>query len=135
MTTINGESDYTVTMEQDFVTWLNTEMDRRGWNYSELARRAGLNASTLSKAISGYNRPGLELCVGVAEALGVPPETVMRRAGLLPKSAEDDPAFAEIVDILRNVSRKELLNILEYVAFRYERQAGERNRHETNQTG
>ena len=29
-------------MDTNFTTWLTTEMDKRGWNNSELARRAGL---------------------------------------------------------------------------------------------
>lgn len=134
MTTIIRESAYTVIMENDFVTWLNREMERRGWNNSELARRADVSPSTLSKAISGYNRPGLELCVGVADAFGLPPETVLRRAGLLPPSAEGDPAFTELLAVLRNVSRDELLNILEYAVYRHQQGAGKRNRHGTHRS-
>jgi len=38
---------YTVNMEKDFSTWLMTELEKRGWTNSELARRAGVVPSTV----------------------------------------------------------------------------------------
>jgi len=71
-------------MEKDFSTWLTIEMDRLGWNNSELARRASVVPSTISMVINRQKQPGPDLCNGIARALGVPPERVFREAGLLP---------------------------------------------------
>ena len=71
-------------MENDFVCWLTTELDTRGWTNSELARRADVGFSTVSRVFSRQQNPGLDFCIGVARALDLPPEDVLRRAGLLP---------------------------------------------------
>jgi DNA-binding XRE family transcriptional regulator len=60
-------------MDTDFVTWLTGEMDRRDWNNTDLAKRAGVVPSTVSMIISGHKKPGLEFCAGVARAFGVSP--------------------------------------------------------------
>lgn len=71
-------------MVTNFTTWLISEMNDRGWNNSELARRAGLVPSTISMVISEHKRPGPNFCNGAARALRLPPERVFRLAGLLP---------------------------------------------------
>ena len=76
---------------KEFSEWLYAEMERRGLSQSELARRAGMAQSTVSFALSGDRRPGLDFCVGVARAFDLPPEDVLQRAGLLPSSPEETP--------------------------------------------
>lgn len=66
-----------------FVSWLNTELDRRGWPRSEAARRGRVSESMWSKVISGYAKPGLDFCRGVSLAFEVPLEDVFRHAGIL----------------------------------------------------
>lgn len=81
----------------EFPRWLLAEIESRGWNKSELARRAGLNDSTVSMVMSGKRNPGFDFCVGVANALEVRPETVLRQAGLLPS---EPPEVAEETGLL-----------------------------------
>lgn len=69
---------------ESFVTWLNVELDRRGWPRSEAARRGDISESMWSKVISGYANPGLDFCRGVARAFNMPLEDVFRMAGILP---------------------------------------------------
>lgn len=87
-----------------FVTWLTEELDKRGWSGSELARRAGLVPSTVSTVITGAKRPGLDFCVGVARALGVMPEQVLRLAGLLPPAPASVVEENEALSLLRELS-------------------------------
>jgi len=77
-------------METDFVTWLTEQMMKRGWTNSELARRAEVSPSAISMVISGQREPGADLCLGIAQALGEPPVTIFRRAGILPSVGESD---------------------------------------------
>lgn len=70
-----------------FVTWLNAELDRRGWPRSEAARRGEISESMWSKVISGYANPGIDFCRGVSRAFNVPLDEVFRLAGILPAQA------------------------------------------------
>ena len=73
----------------DFSTWLITEIERRGWTYSEVGRRGGVTHARISQVISG-DKPGADFCVAVARAFDLPPEEVFRRAGILPPTPEVD---------------------------------------------
>lgn len=90
-------------MSESFVTWLVEQIDSRGWTNSELARRANLVPSTVSMVVSHQKRPGLEFCVGIAQAFGVPPEDVLRLAGLLPSIPAPIAEEHEVVTILRSL--------------------------------
>ena len=75
-------------MNEDFIVWLNQQLDLRGWSRSEAARRGGISASSFDKVIGGFARPGIRFCRGVARAFDVPLEEVQRLAGILPQSGE-----------------------------------------------
>jgi len=110
-------------MANNFVTWLTSEMETRGWNNSELARRAGLVPSAISQVIAGNRGTGPEFCRSVARALGLPPETVFRKAGLLPdlQGPEEDVTFGELLDVVRNLGVEERELVLEYAMFLHHR--------------
>lgn len=91
----------------DFFTWLNNELDTRGWSNSELARRAGLAHSTVSMTLSGKNKVTWEFCAAIAAAFHIPPVTVFTRAGLLPPS-QDPQTIQEIVDVARKLGVDEV---------------------------
>ncbi len=90
-------------MQAEFVEWLRKEIKDRGWNYSELAHRAGVVSSTVSMVLSGRQRPGLAFCVGISQALDVPPEEALRRAGLLPSLLPAVEEEHEAIAILRSL--------------------------------
>lgn len=79
------------TVDTLFSEWLIAEMDRRGWSQSDLARAAGLNRQVISGYINQKRmKPDEEIVSALARALGYPPETVFRAAGLLPPVAPPD---------------------------------------------
>lgn len=104
-------------MQNNFVTWLTEEMESRGWNNSELARRAGLVPSAISQVISGTRSPGYELCVKVARAFGIPPETVLRRARLLPPllvpEAQGNVTIKQLAEIILRLPEDKQRDLLE----------------------
>jgi len=67
----------------DFSQWLLEELEQRGLSYSEVARRGSMSHARISQIVSGGN-PGSDFCLGIAKALDLPPETVFRKAGILP---------------------------------------------------
>jgi len=79
-------------------------MNRRGWNNSELARRAGIGPSGISMIINEQRAPGVDFCRAVARALGLPPETVFRQAGLLPPDPNSEiPARRELLHLFEQL--------------------------------
>jgi transcriptional regulator with XRE-family HTH domain len=71
-----------------FVSWINAELNQRGWSRSEAARRGGFSPSTLDKVIGGFSGPGPTLCRGLARAFERPADEVFRLAGILPTQAK-----------------------------------------------
>lgn len=90
-------------METDFATWLMREIEARGWTNAELARRAGISAASISMVVSGQKGVGLDFCLGVSRAFGQPPETVLRKAGLLPPIPAPVAEETEIITIIRSL--------------------------------
>jgi len=73
-----------------FNDWLHDELNKRGWSNLELSKRSGVATSTISMIVSGQNKPGYNFCVRISRPLKLPPEIVLRKAGLLPKKPEDN---------------------------------------------
>jgi transcriptional regulator with XRE-family HTH domain len=96
-----------------FIDWLDRELAERGWNDYQLAHRAGLSHSVISKARRGHT-PRWEACAAIAGALRLPAELVFRRAGLLPPLPEDESALAELRALIPQLTprdRQELVQI------------------------
>lgn len=72
--------------QEQFIIWLNNELDQKGWSRSEAARRGGFSPSMMDKVIGGFSKPGIEFCRGVSRAFSVPLEDVFRLAGILPSA-------------------------------------------------
>jgi len=68
----------------DFNNWLLAELGKRGWTRRELARRADISESTVYMILGGQREVSFDFCSNIAKALDLPPDAVMRRAGLLP---------------------------------------------------
>lgn len=95
--------------------WLQTQIDMHGWRQAELARRAGIQPATLNRIINGTRNMGPEVAGQIAKALGIPPEEVLRRAGLLPpvtpRRAEDEE-MDHILGRLDERTRQTILTML-----------------------
>ena len=68
----------------DFLDWLNDTIKAKGWSNNELSRRANVSSATVSNLFNGRHAITFDLCVNLSNALHVPPEDILRRAGLLP---------------------------------------------------
>jgi len=111
-------------MDNDFVIWLTAEMDNRGWNNSELARRAGITASSISLVLTNKSNPGLDVARGVAKAMKLPAEFVFRRAGLLPPlpPPENDPLLSELLILAKALSSAERRRLVRVARLYFEEQ-------------
>lgn len=100
---------------EDFVSWLNAELDRRGWSRSEAARRGGISASMFDKVINGYAKPGLDFCVGVSRAFSVSTVEVLQRAGLIPPPPPKTAQWLRLNELWGLLSDEDQERILEIV--------------------
>lgn len=100
---------------ETFITWLNIELNKRNWRLSDLARAANLDTGSVSRILSGTRRPGPEVCLAIARALQLPPETIFRQAGLLPPKPEEAMAEDQLLHLYRHLDargQREALSIL-----------------------
>lgn len=97
---------------EEFAEWLRQEMQQRGWDQAELARRSQTTTALISRIVSGERRPGALVARRLARALQIPPEEMFRQAGLLPRHAPKPPGLEELAHIFTELSdddRKRLL--------------------------
>lgn len=105
-------------MAADFAEWLLSELASRGWSNSELARRSGVTPSAMSRLINRQTQPSWETCLGIAKALGYPPEQVLRKSGLLPElTGQDDQAIQEVREVMRGLTDTGRRQVLSFALF------------------
>ena len=106
----------------DFSIWLNQEMNIRGMNNNELARKAKVSASNLSMILNDRSSPGYEFCAKIAKALDLPSEFVMHKAGLITHSPirefEGDLTLRELYEAAKKLSPEEREDLLRYTLWR-----------------
>lgn len=125
-------------MKQDFVAWLNQQLEERGWSRSEAARRGEFSSSMLDKVIGGFAQPGLDFCRGLARAFNMPLEDVLRRAGILPALVElPDEAkdWGERLLYLTEEDRRRAVEMMEQVLKFAEERPEYRSRRRRSGTG
>jgi transcriptional regulator with XRE-family HTH domain len=90
-----------------FANWLKQQIAERGWSVRETARQAGISPTPISNILSGKARPGLDVYRGVARAFQVRLEDVLRLAGELPATVQEqraaDPLLDEGIRILTEI--------------------------------
>lgn len=101
----------------EFTEWLHDEVREREWSWRELARRSDLSHSHISQILSEDRTPGLEACIGLANAFGYPPESVLRKAGRLPPEPPKKGRLRRLIWMMNQLSpeRQDLLE--EYLQF------------------
>jgi len=105
----------------NFRDWLANELERRGWTAAELAKRATISPSTLSRILDDKDpRPvGAEVAQKIAFGLGEAPERVFVLAGLLPMlPGEGDPIVSEITSLVKQLQEPERKEVLDFIRFK-----------------
>lgn len=87
----------------DFSEWLQSEMNKRGWSQSDLARASDLNRAVINKLLNGKSHPQPVTLVAISRGLKIPVEITYRAAGLLPLAPENDETIEEAIYVLRNI--------------------------------
>ena len=102
-----------------FSDWLMVQLRDRGWDQAELVRRSGMSSGTISRIITGSRKPGTDATKGIARALKMPVEEVMRKAGLLPvpagATADDLRSLAELYKKIEKLSGRDRQIVVDMV--------------------
>lgn len=80
----------------NFRDWIYAELGQRGWSQADLARASGITSGGMSRLLSEQRVPSSDTCLGIARAFDIPPETVLRKAGLLPPLKENNERTREL---------------------------------------
>ncbi|HOF88610.1 MAG TPA: helix-turn-helix domain-containing protein [Armatimonadota bacterium] len=105
---------------EDFANWLREEMACRGWDQSELTRRANLTTGVLSRILSLEREPSPKTLRAIARAFQIPSEDVFRRAGLLPHASAMPEGAAELLMYYRSAREEDRRRMLRVVRALYE---------------
>ena len=100
-----------------FSEWLQSQLDLREWTQADLARHSKVTQTHISRIMNGARQPGPDAITGIARALKLPAEEVMRQAGLLPMPADatvdDRKAAQELERKIGKLSAEERLYLLD----------------------
>lgn len=107
--------------EIDFPTWLQKELDARGWNQSDLSRRSGITTGQISRILNGTRGPAPETLNGIAKAFHLSPELIFRIAGLLPPRENVEPLDEELLDLFEQLTPEDQDEILQLARMKIER--------------
>lgn len=108
-------------MNDNFSEWLISNLKNKGWSQAELARRAGTSRTAISDAISGKNPAGFEVCLGIANAFGLPPEEVFRAANLLPPAPANTERINRLTHLLSMLGEDDLQDLEDLARAKIER--------------
>ncbi len=108
----------------NFGSWLQSALDKRGWNQSELSRRSGISTGQISRLINGSRQPGLDNLTAIAEALGIPPENILREIGTWPEKKDGSPTVEEANFVLQKLPEEEQRRIVDYIHWIADKRAG-----------
>lgn len=118
---------------EPFGDWLRRERENHGWSQAELGHYSGLGRSAINKLENHDQQPTTYNCINLSDPLGMPPEDLMRVAGLLPPKPDDDPLANKINFVVSKIPNKEdKEDVLAYVELR-RKIAEERGKNESKE--
>jgi len=79
---------------------------------NELAQQAGLSSGGVADVLNQKANPGFRFCKAIAKAFDVPPENVLRLAGLLPPKPEETATVNEFVYMINQLPPEEQEELL-----------------------
>lgn len=87
----------------DFSDWLSVKLDEQEMKPADLARKAELDKSVVTRILNRERNPEPKTLTAIARALRLPPEQVFRAAGLLPPTSNTDSLTEEGIHILNQL--------------------------------
>lgn len=111
-----------------FWRYVDEGRQARGLSWLALEKEAGLSNGAITKRYKSLDVPSARVCTAIAKVFTVPAEDVMRRAGILPRSAmeavEGGASYRELLAIMRQLSDRERDDLLMYARYRLTKSRG-----------
>lgn len=102
----------------EFSVWLQKQMDGRGWGQADLANRAGINRQVVWGYLNRRKKPSEDILIKIANALEIPPQEILRAAGVLPTESNHDAITEAIVHLIGDLDTSTKQDILDYAKFK-----------------
>jgi len=103
-------------MQSDFIKWLTMKLE--DISMTQVARRSGgkVSQATISRILSGKQRPTCDVCIGIADGLGEPRHLVLEIAGILEMPPNIDLTaqqleWLQLFDKLSDSGRADILDM------------------------
>jgi len=93
--------------ENTLSSWIQEQLDINNWKSRDLAKRAHVSDTAISRILKNERGIGVETLVAIANAFHVSPMTVIRKAGLLPASANGEVSFEDWKYLLEKMTPEE----------------------------
>ena len=90
-----------LTIVEDLLNFIDAELEKRGWTWTELGQRADLSSGTMSNIRNGMRGVGKKTLTGIARAFDMPAEHIYRLAGLLPSVPKETEELEKLSRLLR----------------------------------
>lgn len=117
--TLSGIMSYVLDTYKNvsFADWLNNELQERRMSQAELARLGGVSRSSINRVAVPGNKPGWDVCYGIAKGLKLSPASVFIKAGLITDALSYDEERAENASyrfsLLNESDQLEILELME----------------------
>lgn len=108
-------------MNKDFGNWLRDKIKASGRNQAEFSELIGIEQPQLSRILSGTRGASNQVLENIANALGIPSEIVLLKAGILNPKPVRDEKIDEALHILNMLDGDDLEEIIQIARLKLER--------------
>ena len=108
-----------------FSEWLISELNKRNWSQSELARQAKISRAVVSDYVNGKRKkPDETVLRKIAYALKIRPEVIFQMVGYLPPDEQETKTLAEINYLISTLPPEQQDQVYTFVRFLCETKGG-----------
>ena len=98
-----------------FIDFLNNELSNRGLSKADFSKLSGISQSQISRVLGGKNSPGMGFIQSASDALNLPREFLLEKAGIIQTKQIGSRLEAELIELLSKVNEQEFELILDFV--------------------
>lgn len=119
-------------MYSDAIDLIRRKMEEGGMQQVELAGRANISPAQVSRILTHKSKASAENLAAMAQAVGLPPRTILEMAGTLTKTDGEDPITRMAIHIFDSFkydeTKQQALELLEFLAKQEEKDKGDGKR-------